>query len=563
VVIARPAWDGKKPILVFSTPRAGTNFVCSALGAYLRPRGMEGLRELFGLWHTSVWDTGSAIRWAGYLENVDQGSYPREFVQAIINYRMGLIRKYHGRYFFKVFPFQIDFENFSELARSYHVVCLERRDLFEQALSLAFATSTRSFVRMPGEPAQSAAPGSLEADLNQLDAMESQILSYRAWRKKLDLRNVCYYEDLSGLGSTAEIVSSVLGVESPPLSDRTHERQVLGRKLDAFRNADEIIRWYRSSRLQKLAPIELKPGKRSPKPGPLAALVVLEALSKDGIRDVAVRKQLERVCKALPKERLGVAFSYSYDVAGLKFLPENLELIRIGNPLLDAPPSTRFGELRKVLRERRPPVVICEDSTGQFRKALVMKSRPLLASAPRPLRLTSIAANRSLFAAFLDEESPAARTIRRFFSPCKRVNLEALIVDERCRPEDLQRWRRVARSCPEVTFHVGPALEALGSLPNVVVGARRLCKGIHVVLAKDWSAGAELLAEALESRRFAVASGRREISALFPGTYLRVSERLRSEEYVRWLRRLLGKHAYPRDFKHEQALPLSDSPSFN
>jgi hypothetical protein len=236
-----------RPPFLLATPRSGSTMFYWILLEYLaQTRGMEGRGEYF-LGHHPIRDEGTQI---ATLRVASCCSILTEAQRAEVGEeRLALLKKYYGRYFFKLFPNQIPHAIIHKLCESHGPVYLERRDLWDQFLSMAVSVasgiwSTKEGLKLP------------DTKLEYSECAEhlgEAVAGYRALKRSLPPGPVIVYEDFVGHMDCGRLLASLDWCEKIDLSRISFPpKQNLGSaaKLDLFRDPEKVISSYRNSILQ-------------------------------------------------------------------------------------------------------------------------------------------------------------------------------------------------------------------------------------------------------------------------------------------------------------------------
>jgi hypothetical protein len=242
----------EKPFLVFGTPRSGSSILYETVAFYLaRTRNVSGLGEYFCIKAGEFYDAGHGIGWQPWTDRV-----PHDI--EILNHRLDWLIKYHGRYCLKVFPLHSEGialtpRHWTHLTQNYEWIFVERRNLFEQALSFAIAVATGVWVTQHQSNLQER---SLKASLSAPFVLARSIADYTKLRANLPAANLLYYEDLLE-NPRGEATMRRLGFHEPADFSDFHgpKKQNIGDKLRFLSNPDEFIRSYRESFLNVLFPV--------------------------------------------------------------------------------------------------------------------------------------------------------------------------------------------------------------------------------------------------------------------------------------------------------------------
>ena len=237
------------PFLIAS-PRTGSSQIYRILLEYLRVNeGIVGLGEYFLGYHPTF-DTGGGI---GTLPTGPACSLlsaaERDRIAAE---KWELLQKYPGRYFFKLSPEHVPLSIAEDLCRNYRPIFLERRNLWDQYLSLAI-----SFASGIWSENQGARSFDKLEFIDCAPFLEQILLTYREIKGRVPDPEVIIYEDAArdldwksllkklGMDQNLEGCQLVLGKKQNPDS---------AGKLRRFRDPDAVIRAYCNSRLNELDP---------------------------------------------------------------------------------------------------------------------------------------------------------------------------------------------------------------------------------------------------------------------------------------------------------------------
>jgi hypothetical protein len=243
------------PILLFGTPRSGSTLVQSALAGYLEPRGVRQLLDPLDLNKGALLETAGGLVCRPYpvMALFPKPLSPR-LHRLVLAPRYALLRKYHGRYLYKVFPHQRwdCRRQFDWLLRNSTVVWIERRNLFAQFVSFLVARVSGQWVHWGGK--RRSRPRRVELNADLVRDFELEIFEYLAQKQRRRPSRVLVYEDLPRPIAGETIVAEALGLASPPrgLAFRLPMKQNADNPLRLFRDPGQVIDAYRSSRLQKL-----------------------------------------------------------------------------------------------------------------------------------------------------------------------------------------------------------------------------------------------------------------------------------------------------------------------
>jgi hypothetical protein len=154
--------------------------------------------------------------------------------------------KYYSQPFFNAAQIQI-------LINSYEWIFIERRDLFEQFLSLIISLETDVYYTEQGIRMDEKAIFS-RSEMRQI-ALEG-ILNYFVLKQLIQPRCILYYEDHTETNDPLQVLQ-FLGLPCKGFDPKgifTHSMQNIGDKLRYFKNQIEIIEDYKASALEKIFP---------------------------------------------------------------------------------------------------------------------------------------------------------------------------------------------------------------------------------------------------------------------------------------------------------------------
>ncbi|HEX4923253.1 MAG TPA: hypothetical protein VFV50_04175 [Bdellovibrionales bacterium] len=244
-----------KPYLLFSTPRSGSNLVYDVLEQYFKSaRGFIGLGEYFTHVYQSFWDTGNGLASSVFpSERVRHVQVAGSYFEAIRRQRLAWLKKYHGRYFFKLTALQVSGESYPWLIENYNWILIERRNLFDQLLSYLISVELN---RWYGSGGLGVTPGSITARPEHADAFTRMILEYRRIKAELQDPAVLVYEDVVA-GPIAENILRLARLDNSAggRSFRMPPKQNPENKLPLFTNPDEVLKIYETSALNELVPL--------------------------------------------------------------------------------------------------------------------------------------------------------------------------------------------------------------------------------------------------------------------------------------------------------------------
>lgn len=225
----------KKPFLVFSTPRSGSNPFCEVFGNYLQLlTGQANYGEIFNM---------NIILSNFHLEKGFQNQSKFDPIQ-IFKQRFTEIESDPNHFFFKVFPNQINAPMLVYLQSKYEFIFLERRNVWEQLLSYLISSSTQKWYEEGGINAKER---ELIAKKEHFNTFFRMRLKYKKVRDEYRYPKVIFYEDFLSLGISKVIAS--IGLE--PIDESLFQTKPLEYKKQndydketRFLNLDEIRNWY-------------------------------------------------------------------------------------------------------------------------------------------------------------------------------------------------------------------------------------------------------------------------------------------------------------------------------
>ncbi|MBI3557784.1 MAG: hypothetical protein HY074_16105 [Deltaproteobacteria bacterium] len=254
--------ENTKPYLLCATHRTGSTPVYQLVSHYLQATsGVVGLGEYFSRYIASYWDNGAGISVFHY-PNTHEPFSPEfrynvggrlELEEKISSMRAKLLRKYHSRYFIKLFPHVLPFEHREWMLSHYEWIFLERKDVFEQILSCLICHETGIWY---GAAPQKALPlGSLKATREAFENFELVLFNYFQLKMRRNPAIVLHYEDLRELSPRAFLAKAGFTSNVSLTGLKLTSVQRPWTKSAAFSNISEIRKWYRGSLLNELAPL--------------------------------------------------------------------------------------------------------------------------------------------------------------------------------------------------------------------------------------------------------------------------------------------------------------------
>lgn len=244
-----------KPYLVFGMPRAGTVPAYRALAYYMsQTRGMTGLGDFLDFSFNAVTSEASGA--------VISPGPERKPIDLAISERFLVLQKTFGKHCLKIFPVMPipnGFRRYSEdqlyfLMHGFEWVLVERRNVFEAALSVAVSFATGIYYQKGGIQV----PGrSLDLNPHCFEWFGEYLREYHSIKQRLQTPlRVLVYEDFIRLKGPAEWLASVGLTEAVDFSKmNVPEKQNKGDKLSLFKDPERVLASYRASFMQSLHPV--------------------------------------------------------------------------------------------------------------------------------------------------------------------------------------------------------------------------------------------------------------------------------------------------------------------
>ncbi|HEX4925156.1 MAG TPA: hypothetical protein VFV50_13770 [Bdellovibrionales bacterium] len=239
---------------MLATPRSGSSLVYAALAWHLfRRSGVIPLSEAFNVYQNLQID-GETLR-AGPFDY--SATFTPERAAEIERERVDLVTRAPGAYFFKVMPGQLStFTIKTWLLRHYEPVFVERRNLFEQYVSLLISMTTGKW-HAPG-PIRFT-PASLNVSPSHARwvrvRLEEMYTSYLSFKLLVPSAPVLVYEEFSDRTDPAELCRRA-GIPEPAdfsaYQSRLSRNPPLEEKLACFTEPELVIAEYRRSKLSEL-----------------------------------------------------------------------------------------------------------------------------------------------------------------------------------------------------------------------------------------------------------------------------------------------------------------------
>ena len=237
-----------KPYILLSTERAGSTPAYEILNHYFsRHFGTYGVGEILNPVFGFYSEEGGRIAFAGAI---NQFSGQQDW-EAAFSKRCHLVRKHHGRIFFKVFPSSFRGELEPWLLSNFNFCTMERRDVFQQLLSFLISSHSGIWYVKGGMQTEI---DSILAHKSQFDLFEKTIVRYQTLKRQSKAKHCFFYEDFLSMSQQSFLAQAGF---INPIDDcpSIPDRQNLMNKLDVFKNPSEVVWWYRDSWLNTFYPL--------------------------------------------------------------------------------------------------------------------------------------------------------------------------------------------------------------------------------------------------------------------------------------------------------------------
>lgn len=237
-----------KPAALFTMARSGSTPITRTIGAYLkRHKGITYCGEFFNPYYSRVEDGPEGLKfYEGYGQIEASVGYDSPVLSLLVDHRFKLVKKYLGKIFFNLFPFQSR-EHFEWIKENHDLIFLERKNVTDHLLSFLISQETGIYYSSQGAAWR---PESLVANRESFAAFEKMYDNYLETKRSIQPNKVLYYEDFEKYGALMFLErngwTNAISAEELKLP----KRQNTSPKYQAFKNLSEIERWYRSSRLQ-------------------------------------------------------------------------------------------------------------------------------------------------------------------------------------------------------------------------------------------------------------------------------------------------------------------------
>jgi hypothetical protein len=237
----------KKPYLLFTTARAGSTPVYEILKSYLaHQHGLVGAHTILNP-HFGTYATRQGKLHCDPRKN----TFPGFDEERAFRSRARLVKKHHGKIFFRAYPHEIRGEFGLWLLDNYEFIFHERKNKVAQVLSFLISANLQVWYKQEGivVPRRS-----LKAKKSDFSAIEGSLYVYEHLRRTLDPKRCFTHEDFLRLKPAAFLRHAGFrgGIDAkkvwlPP-------KQNVGRKIERFSNPREIKKWYEASWLSDLYP---------------------------------------------------------------------------------------------------------------------------------------------------------------------------------------------------------------------------------------------------------------------------------------------------------------------
>lgn len=239
--------DRVKPVVLMATARSGSTPVSKAMGVYLRAyEGAVDLQEYFNVFYYDYrLVDGVLVRQEipGIVRHQQATLFP-EVRQKYLEKNFSVIKEYQKPYFFKFFPSQVNPEILDWIQSNFRVLCLKRKNTWEQFLSFMISSHTNLWYEEKGLTIPKRSILALESHVGRFF---SHIAHYEKIKRTYQLKEEYYYEDYVLHGPHAMLKK--MGYDRP-VEIEAHEipvKQNPNDKLTLFQNPTEIELWYKSA----------------------------------------------------------------------------------------------------------------------------------------------------------------------------------------------------------------------------------------------------------------------------------------------------------------------------
>lgn len=235
-----------KPYVLLSTPRSGSTPIYQILEHYLRQNNhVYGVEEILNPTYGDYEDTAGVITWNRTHHTATLDMWDKHYEA-----RFELVKKHHGKIFFKAFPSVFRPESTDWLLKNFTFIAHERSNYLEQVLSYLVSFATNKWYELKGFniPANS-----LKASHEAFKSIESTIFHYIHLKKIARPVAVFSYEDFLAKNPQQLLLDKGFDLPFDSQGLNLTPKQNEGDKLQLFANKDEILKWYQDSFFQQIS----------------------------------------------------------------------------------------------------------------------------------------------------------------------------------------------------------------------------------------------------------------------------------------------------------------------